>query len=827
MRDFTGFRFGQVHSEDLHLVVVSSSNRYVKPVLPALKDYTTEVPGGNGSYYFGETFTTQEFSVSVAFDSVDEKTWRRISQLFGNDKPQDLVFDELPYKTYRAKLKSKPDFKFVCFTKNGERVYKGEGTLNFICYFPFAFGFNKYVVRAADYYKCNMPKDIINQTIKDNPYKKAPRPKMLPGLIKDHYNVIPNMSTPWKGGYPSIEQVQWGELYFNNPKTGEKEIIDTRAYFDNIPEWQGAAQLLVSPTLDFDRELIYMPQYSQNNYYNMDMGLNRQNGIIGSRILVYNPGDLPVDFEIRLGNLVSQYRTNMKDGGVYKFRVSRYNVERLTIPQAVDWCGMRPYKQGDEKKFKYGKKYFTILERSSNITSDWKKIIENNENWDYDIKERNLGKAHPHHAYYVEPIPREKLGDFIRLFYWQSIQQDKNETMANMNDSLVMTWEQGKEYANRYEELYDLCITDEERYELYWETLKEVILKPYQGIYENRYSVLQRSDADFFKNKNYTIDDFIWDYINCPPEYIHKEEDLDYGEFLFNVYNYPSYYTYDYLEIDSTDFDKIIGGECGCDIDAKSNYKTIQPLFIDFSKRMMYNVNDPEWDSDTVWQKNNPDKLKNYYHYKPSKKIFNENIRQGKWFKIPPGWSLIEVAPVIDMNISTGKRWLEARPFKWGSTDAVLRKHFDNVYKEAAIDYLTENCPVNSDIYTTEWTPGIQAKNTDTYEEKATFFKSLTLAQLEPYLEFRRWYEVTSDTLSAFEKKLYQRRLENTERGFLKLLDSYWRVNTPDINGQPSGTIDDWWWYANHYIWANFPPVYWAYADLLNTAYVKYTPLFY
>jgi len=30
---------------------------------------------------------------------------------------------------------------------------------------------------------------------------------MLPGLIKDHYNVKDNMKTPWKGGYPTIEQV--------------------------------------------------------------------------------------------------------------------------------------------------------------------------------------------------------------------------------------------------------------------------------------------------------------------------------------------------------------------------------------------------------------------------------------------------------------------------------------------------------------------------------------------------------------------------------------------------------------------------------------------
>jgi hypothetical protein len=65
------------------------------------------------------------------------------------------------------------------------------------------------------------------------------------------------------------------------------------------------------------------------------------------------------------------------------------------------------------------------------------------------------------------------------------------------------------------------------------------------------------------------------------------------------------------------------------------------------------------------------------------------------------------------------------------------------------------------------------------------------------------------------------------ERGFLKLLNDYWRANTPDKNGMPSGSVHDWWWYANSYNWANFPPVYWAFADLLNEAEIKYIPLFY
>ena len=48
MRDFTGFRFGSIHSDDLHLVVVSSSDRYEKNLLPDNEDYIAAIPGGNG-----------------------------------------------------------------------------------------------------------------------------------------------------------------------------------------------------------------------------------------------------------------------------------------------------------------------------------------------------------------------------------------------------------------------------------------------------------------------------------------------------------------------------------------------------------------------------------------------------------------------------------------------------------------------------------------------------------------------------------------------------------------------------------------------------------
>jgi hypothetical protein len=55
----------------------------------------------------------------------------------------------------------------------------------------------------------------------------------------------------------------------------------------------------------------------------MDTGLNRQNALIGSRLLVYNPGDIEIPFELKLGNLTSRFRNHVSGES---FRISRYNV---------------------------------------------------------------------------------------------------------------------------------------------------------------------------------------------------------------------------------------------------------------------------------------------------------------------------------------------------------------------------------------------------------------------------------------------------------------------------------------------------------------------
>lgn len=161
--DFTGFSFDGIHSSQLNIVHVSSSDRYNEELFPEVKDKTIEIPNNHGEYYYGSTYGTRTFEIEIAFDSVTEKQFRQIRRLFSTTKICQLIFDERPYKVYYAKAESPIELSYICFDEkdwewdsenhNGyipgsidhkkylntkRRIYKGEGTINLICYFPFA-----------------------------------------------------------------------------------------------------------------------------------------------------------------------------------------------------------------------------------------------------------------------------------------------------------------------------------------------------------------------------------------------------------------------------------------------------------------------------------------------------------------------------------------------------------------------------------------------------------------------------------------------------------------------------------------------------------------
>ena len=147
--DYLGFRFGNYHSRDLGLYRVSEGDRYTDASIPNFTDTTQKVPGGDGTYYWDSFYTSRTFTINTVFDNLSETQLHQIKQIF-NGKAEDwLVFDEVPYKKYRAKLQSPPQIKYLTFregvryisdekTFEKQRVHKGEITFQFISYSPYA-----------------------------------------------------------------------------------------------------------------------------------------------------------------------------------------------------------------------------------------------------------------------------------------------------------------------------------------------------------------------------------------------------------------------------------------------------------------------------------------------------------------------------------------------------------------------------------------------------------------------------------------------------------------------------------------------------------------
>lgn len=167
LEDFVGFEFNGHHSTEFNLKRVSDGSRYQDSLIPTFSDYTADIPGGEGTFYWGTDFKSKPISLNVAFDNITEKNLREIRNWLAVKEPAKLRFDESPYKYYTCKIDGEPQFNYICFTENGQRVYKGEGTINFIAYYPYARSYSRDI---NDFSKCNNKSEWeISSGIKDKP----------------------------------------------------------------------------------------------------------------------------------------------------------------------------------------------------------------------------------------------------------------------------------------------------------------------------------------------------------------------------------------------------------------------------------------------------------------------------------------------------------------------------------------------------------------------------------------------------------------------------------------------------------------------------------
>lgn len=130
---------------------VSDGKRYNWNLLPTMKDNTTTIQSNDGLILRDSYFTQRQIQIKIAYDHMTEEQLRNLRQALGaangQRKYHDLILAEHSDRVWHVQVSGKPQLNYICFNDETEyyptRIYKGEGTLTFITYDPFAYDLNE------------------------------------------------------------------------------------------------------------------------------------------------------------------------------------------------------------------------------------------------------------------------------------------------------------------------------------------------------------------------------------------------------------------------------------------------------------------------------------------------------------------------------------------------------------------------------------------------------------------------------------------------------------------------------------------------------------
>lgn len=296
--DFIGMEYNGVHSSALGFVRTSNGDRYNLSLLPSFEDQTAQVQGRDETYYFGLNYTDKNISIDIAFDEINESRFRKITKLFSDRKPHKLILDESPYKYYNVKIAESPEIDYLCFDNGGERIYKGEGSLSFIAYNPFAQSTYKYLTDynsdTMKYWDFKVTKDVVPILNNKIYYTRDSWDNYTPIIFTDEID-FPQKYTQCDTNkefnssfvyyifdgteYTEVENLEL-ETYRLNPSNYYTKNNDFYYEGGNINEWFFSLDLLPNQT------------YQSYTYDTFISGENKIN--------LYNPGDLETDFEVTI-----------------------------------------------------------------------------------------------------------------------------------------------------------------------------------------------------------------------------------------------------------------------------------------------------------------------------------------------------------------------------------------------------------------------------------------------------------------------------------------------------------------------------------------------
>lgn len=330
--DYIGFTFNGVHSSDLGIMRVSDGSRYNDNLLPTIQDKTVQTPGRDGTYFFGSYYTQRVFNVSFVFDELTEGQLKRVQAVFGDKKIHDLIFDETPYKAYRAKVTGSATIKYIPFGQGAtNRVYKGEGSVQFTAYDPYARSVKKFLNEYEYLYLYYRIISLTDETYVTNRY-----------YIKDN------------NGYRlSVEEYDSSKIYY------ERYMLTSQQIEEKKKEWKDAANLLDSQggydKINGDRINLYNPGVKDSDFIlTLDFdgygkipagGIKVEKDGINLGILNFNEMTKQKDDSyIKINsslNLIEGYKkvenTMVKSGTIYNQYIK--NGSFFKIPQSLDLFG--------------------------------------------------------------------------------------------------------------------------------------------------------------------------------------------------------------------------------------------------------------------------------------------------------------------------------------------------------------------------------------------------------------------------------------------------------------------------------------------------------
>lgn len=201
---YVAFSFNGKNSyDDFGIYRTSDGSQYSTPLVPELNEKTADSIGNDGMYYFKTFHKKISFNIKFAFDRLTEQKLREMKQWLNGKEMGDLWFCETPYKVYTAKVTGTPQLSVLPFEEMidgvAKRVYKGTGSVQFVCYWPYAHTPDFIAFRSNGEYTT----EYIEQDAQGVQTKRE-----TDGRVKKHFDY-----------FPASVRAEWSDIIANFPTT--------------------------------------------------------------------------------------------------------------------------------------------------------------------------------------------------------------------------------------------------------------------------------------------------------------------------------------------------------------------------------------------------------------------------------------------------------------------------------------------------------------------------------------------------------------------------------------------------------------------------------